>query len=1060
MSLNENIKLGVFDTLHDFWKERKLAKNDEEDEDNEPIDERKQEAIRYGLVNFLSKYLGVPLPEQTGESGKMINNLLKTISSDNVSSVTSNYERAVLKYYEEASSLRDSLHYRTTESLRYGDIIQSYLEAKGDPSKNILLQKYINSNGSNYILELSCGDHKKYSSFGIIQKNPTLMGYIANFVLNYYYPGITNAQYNAYFTFDAKPGVVAKTFRDIPEIYQLVTPANIADSAVTTFKALNNRNEYFFPDVEWLFNSNYYTGSSVQLKFLKSPKGFSVTNQFGFSLQVATDTGIVEKFDFSSNQKQGPSVNYLVDLMVEGEQAEPNVSSILNISKMASEILKPFVRNGLLFDVKRGGDYEQVNFATYSKTKGKPTIFSTIDILCSLYARTLSQNTVWHNGEKMTLYRFPSVPIDPALTEFNNMKHKSIDLIQELEILQKILNPSGLSSDIVDFRTKIAEFYTNGIYYDNSRKKGTPQMQSEVIINILIKIRLIDVMFVLGELSKMITVFSSPEIVSELHSVEISNLQNQLKILKDFSKIDDIRSVTPLLHTDVNTLLSRYENLPKISSVMKIIKDSFDLSPNQVKLLYTGENPLGLDYTFFTQDTSFKGVSFYKFNVVGNYKEIKFSNKFYSGDLYNVLNKFERMVNSTSSRGSKNLYDKLHKMDYFTFINNLFQSYFSKDMAESIYNLMQPQGVTSAGQSPTSDEACMVWFKDIIASELNKTLLSYQRQLQTMYPSISLGTPLYNIPASSGGSNTKIKFNQKGGAVDIVQVYELSDLLRLISGTAAQFVEGFITENFTSVPPIDQILIALMDKVNYNMCKETLDEVLFLFSNGLMTLQNQQGDGYEYEPTPSEFELLVSLSHMYDQSGNVIDSFYINASSNFYRQFIEALEHQTPTTSSRSSRSSRSSSSRSSTPSSTSSTGRGIGLNITRINDISAIYNTSTIAMGTNPSQLIPAEILNLLALTLIDNTMQHINRNPSPKTGYFFSVLDTYRIPSVGFDSIPTWEKVMDYYYAYLYLFSRSNSDPEAFKTSIAQIKRLSGGKKSKTRKNRMKRKNTRKRR
>jgi hypothetical protein len=205
---------------------------------------------------------------------------------------------------------------------------------------------------------------------------------------------------------------------------------------------LNNRNEYFFPDPEWIFNSNYYTGNSVKLKFLRSPKGFDVKNQFGFSLQVQTNN-IIKKFDFSSTQKQGPSVNYLVDLMLIGEKAKPNIGSILNISKLASQDLKEFVNNGLLFDIKRGGDYEQVNFARYSNTKGKPTIFSTIDILCSLYARTLAQNTVWHNGEKMTLYRFPSVAIDPALLEFNNMKHKTIDLIQELEIIQKFVTPNG-----------------------------------------------------------------------------------------------------------------------------------------------------------------------------------------------------------------------------------------------------------------------------------------------------------------------------------------------------------------------------------------------------------------------------------------------------------------------------------------------------------------------------------------------------------------------------------------------------------------------------------------
>jgi len=1054
MSLNENIKLGVFDTLHDFWKERKLSKNDQEDDDDEPIDEGKQDALRVKLSGFLSTYLGLKV--DTSEAGNLINGLLRQLSNDNVSSVTSNYERTVLKYYEESSSLRDSLHYRTIESLRYGDIIESYIASKGNASNNILLQKYINSNGSNYILELSCGDHKKYSSFGMIQKNPTLMGYIANFILNYYYPNITNAKYNGYFTFDAKPGVVGKTFRDIPEIYQLVTPANIADSAVTTFKALNNRNEYFFPEPIWKFNSNYYTGNSVELKFLRSPKGFDVKNQFGFSLQVQTKVQtkeIIRQFEFSSNQKQGPSVNYLVDLMLVGENAKPNVGSILNISKLASNEFKEVVNNGLLFDIKRGGDYEQVNFARYSNKKGKPTIFSTIDILCSLYARTLAQNTVWHNGEKMTLYRFPSVSIDPALLEFNNMKHKSIDLIQELEIIKKFITPNGLLNDINSFIVKLRTFYEEGIYLDTGRKKGQPQMlQSETIVTILIKIRLIDIMFVLSQLTNMISLFSGPEITGNLQSVQI-DIQGQIEYLKNFSKIEDIRLVTSDMRTNINSLIASYEKIPNIRRIMDLIKGTLDLSPNQVKLLYTGENPLGLNYDFFSQSSqSSQSTQIKVFNVTGTYQEMKFSNKLYA-NLYDTLNKFERMVKSVSSRGSKNLYDKLHKMDYFTFINNLYQSYFSKEIAEEVYNTIQPQMVTTGNQSPTSDEACLYWFENV-TNVLTSILLKYQQDFESKYPSIKLGTPKYNLP-SSGGSVSIGEVNieditQKAGGTDIVQIYELSDLLRLISGTAAQFIESFITETFDSrVPPLDELISGLMNNKNYGICKETLDEILFLFANGLMSIQNQKDEGYDYQPTSNEFELLFCLSYMYDQTGNSVEYFYINANSNYYGEYIQALESETSKISTSSTRGS-----------SISSTGRGTGLNITRLQDIYNIYNTSTITLPNNLSQIIPAEILTLLVLTLIDNTMQDINMlyNPNPKIGYFYSILGENKIPSTGFDNINSWDKLMDYYYAYLHIISRSKAEPNALTASIRQIKTLTtGGKNTKTKKNIVKRKQTR---
>ena len=1023
--INENIKLGIFDTLHDFWKERKLSKNDQEDEDDEPMDEDKQYKMRQNLVEFMRRiYLGTE--NQTGDTGKQINDFLKYLSNQNITSVTSNYERTVLKYYEEASPIRDSLHAKTRESLRYGDIIDSYITAKNNPLKNVLLQKYINSNGTNYILELSCGDHKEYSSFGKIQKSPTLMGYVANFVLNYYYPRITNSAYNAYFTFDAKTGVVAKTFRDINEVYQLVTPANIADSAVTTFKALNNRNEYFFPENEWIFNSNYYTNGNVQLKFLKSPKGFSVTNQFGFSLSVQTNNIITENFDFSSSQKQGPSVNYLVDLMIVGNKATPNVSSIINLSKLVNAKFQPFINNGLLFDIKRSGDYEQVNLASHSKTKGKATVLSTIDILCSLYARTIGQNSVWHNGEKMTLYRFPSVAIDPALLEFNSTKHKALDLLQELKIIKK-MEQNGLHNDINIFLQKVIKFYNDGVYIDNLRKKGTAAMRSEFLVTILIKIRLIDIMLGLNELLNLITQIGI--VINTDKMINSSNiLQENINKLQQFTLIEDMKNVTQDDYTYVSNLITTYEQLPNLSDIINKINSFLDLTPNQIKLLGTGQIPLGLDYSFYTIDsTTIPRFSFGKFNYTGSCQELKFSNKSFA-NLFDVLNKFERMISSSSSRGSKNLYDKLHKMEYFTLTNNLYQSFFYKNIAEDVYNNIQPQNVTNMSQSPTSDEACNFWWENIL-SVLNGVLVKHQNSLMITIPTIILSkSPMIQLPILTGGSKKK-HLSQKGGNPDSVQIFNLSDLLRLISGTAAQFIEGFISERLAQgepIPPIDALIVALIN--NYDNCRETMNQILFLLANGLMTIQNEEDEGYNYVPTPTEFELLFCLSHYISPTGNIIDYYYLNANNQYYGNFMQVLQK---------------------TPDSSSSTGRGTGLSVTRINDINYVYNTSVIATQSNPSHIIPAEILNLLVLTMIDNTMQNISGNPNPKIGYFYNILTQNAIPSVGFDSILSWGKVMDYFYAYLYIFSRTSHNPMAFSASINAIKSISGGKTPKNTRN-----------
>ena len=89
---------------------------------------------------------------------------------------------------------------------------------------------------------------------------------------------------------------------------------------------------------------------------------------------------------------------------------------------------------------------------------------------------------------------------------------------------------------------------------------------------------------------------------------------------------------------------------------------------------------------------------------------------------------------------------------------------------------------------------------------------------------------------------------------------------------------------------------------------------------------------------------------------------------------------------------------------------------------------------------------------------MQNIGNNPNPKQGYFITILGQNGIPSTGFDNIRSWNKLMDYYYAYLYIISRTNYDTSKLAASISQIKSLTGGKQNKTKNNKKYRITTRK--
>jgi hypothetical protein len=961
----ENLKflLPYFDTLHDFWKERKKKNNDEEDEDNEPIDENKLEIIHNYLVDFL--YDKFKMKPKLNKSIKNINLFLTNLTNNEVTSVISNYERSLLKYYEKM--IPDILYSHTSESITYGEIINAWdeWERSGKPGGSLppLWINYINSYGISNILEISVGQDDKYTSYGIVQKEKK-QNIISNFILNYMFPEFTLSSNTGYISFDAKSGVVGKTFRDIDNVYNLITPANIADSAPTSFSALQNRNDFVFPSKNGIheFTSNIYTKDIFNIQFINN--NFSNVNPYGFNLNIGP-----YNFPFSSSQKQGPSVNYLIDLILNPKNASPSLSTIIKLSKDDDKYIQLLQNSGLPFDIKRGGDYEQVNCAIHFKNDGNYVIMSTIDILCSLFSRLNKQNTIFHVNENLSLYRFPTkTSIDPKQQKLQKTKYDSIKTLQSIKVIKGFLN-GGLYSDIENLKQHIKVFIDNGIFYDKTRKfkKDAPPnnlSNLENIMTLLVKIRMIDIYKSLVDLN-----ISRPDIT-------LKQIDDSIPLLEEY--IQNPTEEKANLMDDINqsfSITNIYKDIQKIKSL-------FNLTTNQIKVLNKGENILELNHEFYKLTTF--NTTIPEFIYTGECKTINFSNKLYA-IVYDVLNKLDRMIYSRSARNAeKNLYNSLHLMDYFTNINLIMESFKDSQLGYDMYNALQPESNSSAAVSE--------WYKNLYSVLQN----IYNNLIQTK------GGNIVNKKYKKDKKYNRLLYKNdkmKGGIIqnyEIVQYISLSDLLRTISGKAAYFLESIaITEKNMD---ITQLKIILYTKYLPSLIS-TMNEIKFIWLNGLMSIQNNIDESYIYEPTSTEYIInsLFTLFYNYNQSINDTDfnEIFDDVNNTLYEKFI----NQYGIINNRNVR----------------------GAN-TAMNDLLgllliAIPNENNYG-NYFKNRIIPAEIIIIIVLTLIDNTMQQDKRSKYEKykQGLFFDLINKNKstLPSNFFDTKDSWNSLPTYLYVY----------------------------------------------
>jgi ribosomal protein L31 len=968
--LTDTRKLYVFDTLHDFWKERGKTNEDDEDED---IDESKIEFIREFVLNFLYQKF---IPSKQKSPDKNINYLLSTLTNNHVRSPTSAYERTVEKYYHLESSERDNLYYDTKTTLRYGDIIDAWdnWEKKGEKGGfPTLWTDYINSHGVSNVLDISPGNHPVYTDIGTIQRRDKEK-IIANFVLNYMFPNFTKGENNCYITFDAGAKVVGKIFRNIENTFNLVTPANIADSATTSFKTLEGRNEYVFPTNTGtqVFDSNFYTEDSAKLFFTN--KNFSVKNQFGFDFNINNN-----KFSFSPNQKQGPSVNYLIDLMLQAKTnkvATPSNSTIINMNSVADN--SELVNNGLLLDMKRCGDYEQVNSAVLVRKNGEfpYTILSTVDILCALYSRLKKQNTIFHAGQTIALYRFPSdnIKADPKQQELQRLKYESEKTIQTLNILSNFIS-GGILEDIKIQNERFSNFIKNGVF--SASKIASQLTRPEELVTNLIKIRIDDV-------RKLMNSIDFTPIEKLVSSIEPGQLEKEREILENYvNKMINREDIDDTLKEQVKTI----NQSPKIplKEIIDGLNSKLNLTLNQSKILTEGGNSLGINFEFYTDIGNGK----VKFKNLGECKSLNFSNKLFT-EMFDATSKFDRIIDSLSKRGrDKNLHKKLLDMDYFNRVSQLYDSFYDKGIGEDVINKLQP--------SVFDDESIIGWYKNLLNDVKVVTVVPVTNYSDKM-------------EIAGGAKREREEEEVTNEKLPNKQFYELSDLLRKISGIAAAFVESVITNHISdgTVPTPSELMRILLKEQNYYSATiETMNNISFVWENELMSIQNNMSEAYDYKPTESEYIILHILSYYFDSHStsqyNQLDDAIINRHSNYYETNTTVFKKQRT----------------------------AIGFS-TQLNDIGTLYLTSKY----------PAEIMNILLLTLIDNTMQ------KSKDGYYLNVIKKNEIPINYFDIEKTWSSLPIYIHSYLSYIVTNQFPREAFKL-------LRGGK---TQKNKQQKRRTRK--
>ena len=709
--------LAVLDTIHDFYKERGVASDDEED-----IDVTKMLFIRVFIARVIYNYittdaelnvapftayavadLPAGIPGAAGLTDQdilnQLNSLVTRLTLGKIRSISSNFEPNVVKCFEEWYPFE--LSAKTKREDTYDDIVgmDDDTEAEKDAAKIAKIAEYNGIRGLSDILILTSRDDSSFGALTDTDKNR-----LADFILHYFFGAAAQAPR---FTFDGKAGIVSKVFKGIEQSRNIIFPQTIADSAPTSFNSFHGRNEFRFPvggpeagvdpvaplgagEVAYpqkYAKSNIYTRGKCSISYVNT-RGFDAKHQFGFSLRI-TYGGQKVDIDFSATQTEGPSVNYLISLLQEADVAGGDLKDAVSSKKttlrigdtlegktfgtaitgLYSDIVPTpgaavgvlrLILKAILLDIKRTGDNEQAE-AILTEALG---IFCSIDHLSILYARLKKKNCIFHVGEKMILFRFLTVAVDPLIQAANAAIWKAR---QSVDLLAKI--DAYIGGDDVRAPISVA-FRDQALHIQRAARGGTGPFFN--IVTMLLRLKMIDI---LQKLRTSGAIQNNPLIQEGNHLAEPG-------VITDAQR-DIIATIAQRVPDNVVQRVTN-DNIRRVNQASGIITNVFDnffLTLNHFNITTTNVTNINKDIIQIpgTNFISKKNHELFNYNAEPFYKLDK--------NIESILAIGAR-VRGQRYREKTGIISILQRMGYFTNVENIVNQFYDDRIRELIKQIL------------------------------------------------------------------------------------------------------------------------------------------------------------------------------------------------------------------------------------------------------------------------------------------------------------------------------------------------------------------------------------
>lgn len=356
------------------------------------------------------------------------------------------------------------------------------------------------------------------------------------------------------FSFDAGEQHIGKLFRDSQNfndnekrnknvVYKYVTHTNIADSSTSDRKGskfIDTTYEEVSQGEVYKFQSNIFSKDYIGLQI--TPNGYVnrfnvvTTNPYSSEEIIVKEHQTKESESYTNNM--GYSIHDILCAIIKIHSQSNDMCSGTQYSRLL-EFIKQYKKNfgedteqltGLLLDLKRSGDYEQV-----FKLIGKPNnVIASIDILCILIARILKIPSILQIGSNISLYKGLQIDLTPEQK-----------LAREIEIAKNICILYGQNSvTYINVFEYIFSGLKNVVNKIDERPFGNQLKKDrnvDMIVKTLLQVKIYDIMFECLEL--LVKLDELTHSFNNLDKVEIDDITRAGELIRIITKTGGLNDI-------------------------------------------------------------------------------------------------------------------------------------------------------------------------------------------------------------------------------------------------------------------------------------------------------------------------------------------------------------------------------------------------------------------------------------------------------------------------------------------------------------------------------------